>query len=133
MSTLQLRKGFTLIELLVVIAIIGILSGIVLTSLGTARDRAKDTAIRAGLVELRNEAEIFFLGANTYTGMNIGKITDMLTKIESQNGTGTGNVVAISADAWAVSSPLVTGGFVCVDSGGKTGTATAVAGTYTCP
>ena len=39
------QKGFTLIELLVVIAIIGSISSIIMASLNTARDKARDAKL----------------------------------------------------------------------------------------
>lgn len=46
-------KGFTLIELMVVIAIIGLLSSVILASLGQTRLRAKDTAIKQIVGQMR--------------------------------------------------------------------------------
>lgn len=62
----QSAYGFTLIELLVVIAIIGLLSSVVLSSLNTARGRARDTQRISDLTEIRKALELYYDSNNAY-------------------------------------------------------------------
>ena len=61
-NLIHLRNGFTLIEMLVVVAVIGILSSVVLTALGPARDKAKDTRIQEELAQVPSFAETLYDG-----------------------------------------------------------------------
>ncbi|HJO89861.1 MAG: prepilin-type N-terminal cleavage/methylation domain-containing protein [Candidatus Pacebacteria bacterium] len=54
------NKGFTLIELLVVIAIIGILSSVVLASLNSARQKARDAKRISDVKQLQLALEFYF-------------------------------------------------------------------------
>lgn len=65
---MKINKGFTLIELLIVISIIGVLSSIVMTSLGNARYRANDAAIKSDMSSLRAAAQIY----NSSNGESFG-------------------------------------------------------------
>lgn len=62
------RRGFTLIELLVVIAIIGLLSSVVLASLNSARERARDAQRMSDLNQIRKLLELAYLDNNYYPG-----------------------------------------------------------------
>lgn len=140
------EKGFTLIELLVVIAIIGILASIVLVNLNSTRKKAKDTAIKMALVEMRSQAEIDFDADGDYrdtcaeaggaAGNSTIAYTNIATSITSNGGSGICNESTNSAD-WAAWSALVstTTNYWCVDSAGasKLETSAIAADSTVCP
>ncbi|MFZ2831725.1 MAG: prepilin-type N-terminal cleavage/methylation domain-containing protein [Minisyncoccia bacterium] len=60
------QKGFTLIELLVVISIVGILSGVVLSTLNSARAKARDAQRYSDLYQIRTALNMYFSDIGVY-------------------------------------------------------------------
>jgi prepilin-type N-terminal cleavage/methylation domain-containing protein len=58
--------GFTMLELLVVIAIIAILSGVVLASLSTARERSRDARRQTDIKSIQLAIEVYFSVFNKF-------------------------------------------------------------------
>ncbi len=90
------KRGFTLIELLVVIAVIGMLSSIVLVSMGGARKKARDAKRMADIRQISTAMELCFQDSSAACG---GSDTaypavavdgnNRLTTIGGQNAIGT--------------------------------------------
>jgi general secretion pathway protein G len=60
------QRGFTLIELIVVVTIIGILAGIALVNVSTAQRKARESALRADLYEMRKAIDNFYADKQHY-------------------------------------------------------------------
>ena len=86
LGLLQNKKGFTLIELLVVISIISLLSTTVMASLNSARDKAKEAAIKTDLLSIKTQAELSYNKLGDYSGV-AAEITPILNHINANGGT----------------------------------------------
>ena len=133
---MQKKKGFTLIELLVVIAIIGILAAIVLVSVRTGPQRAKDARIISAMAQARTTAvEIYAENNSDYSSLcdttdnsfnddnysGSADIKDSLTAIEDDieaNMPSGGSIACYaSTDSYCVTASLnKTGKYYCIDT-----------------
>lgn len=78
-NTINMKKAFTLIELIVVIAIISLLASVALSSFGSARQKARDSAKIQSLQEIRNALQLYFTDNGFYPGGNtIANLTSAL-------------------------------------------------------
>jgi len=132
-------RGFTLIELLVVIAIIGLLAGIVLVSLGGARDSARDARIVAGLQQTRSLAELVYNDSSALEydslctsvasdGLNTGhavygiQLHNLDTDFVAQGSTSASSTCYAAGDDFCVSVVLASSGSsTCISSSGNSG------------
>jgi prepilin-type N-terminal cleavage/methylation domain-containing protein len=67
MNTLHREKAFTLIELLVVIAIIGVLAAVVLSSLNSARAKAKEARVVSTVKNMQSQLALYYSDYGSYS------------------------------------------------------------------
>ena len=103
------EEGFTLIELLIVIVILGILAGIVVFAVGTAKSDSVSSSCKADIKTVNTAAEAFKAKNGTYptqSELTAGTSAPLRTypssteyKIAYAAGTATGNLKADGSGA----------------------------------
>lgn len=92
------RQGFTLVELLVVVAIVGLLSGMVVISVQTAKAKARDAQRVTDMNNIATALALYHNNFNSYPvwaeGGNINSETDPLSTVIE----GTGIITSLPLD-----------------------------------
>ena len=82
------NKGFTLIELLVVISIISLLSSVVLSSVNSARNKAKDATVKQEVAQFVNSLNLNYNDYGSYCNLqNASWVTTLATCSSKFSGT----------------------------------------------
>lgn len=132
-SSFATAKGFTLVELLVVIAIIGILAAILFVTMNNANAKARISAIKAEMGQIRIAMEQFHLLKNTYIGA-CGARTECLKLRNSVVAKGAVAAASYSNKSnYCIAYELTSGGAIwCIDASGYTGVSTCNSVTTKC-
>lgn len=109
-----MKKGFTLIELLVVIAIIGVLSSIVLVSMGGARLKARNVSRQADMRQLITAQEMYYSGPDEkYFGDDGPNIPDIPGYLKGPLEKKTGWATYVWVDNNDAITGCIVGEFFC--------------------
>lgn len=117
----KMSRGLLIVSIiagsLVIIAMIGIFASIVLASLNSARSKGQDASIKANLLNLKVEAELYWdsqsvNGKNgSYYGLCSNDLSLVKAKFEIDN-----IICNDDYNGYAISAPLKSSGYFCVDN-----------------